>query len=276
MSSCNLTHCFYCILYHDRWLGEEKIAKKLTVGFESFKVINQPKTDVNLRFSTCNMQKLASKLEPNEQEDFLLLWKPVGNSSTPTAAAAAAALVPGAAPRYSFQAPAAECKAAAAGLDADLADLALDHDVQGSDQGSVIKAGQLLSVSSSGSCSITSSRRGSSMLSDSDGPASGSSSDVEHASDLEDSSSSDGSSDKPQQHRGAQLGPEQLMELAHMKSVPIRWMDFHINLGAFLYVTLFRKPVPKQLMPVTDEQTLSWLKIKPEEAWVRHQFRHYK
>lgn len=52
------------------------VARKLQVGFESFKVINQPKTDVNLRFSSVNMQRLAGLLEPAEQEEFLLLWRP--------------------------------------------------------------------------------------------------------------------------------------------------------------------------------------------------------
>jgi hypothetical protein len=62
------------------------VVRKLTVGFESFKVINQPKTDVNLRFSSANMQRLAGLLEPAEQGEFLLLWRPQG-----TAKAAAAA-----------------------------------------------------------------------------------------------------------------------------------------------------------------------------------------
>jgi len=37
-------------------IGEDKISKKLLVGFDSFKLLNQPKTDVNLRFSTQNTQ----------------------------------------------------------------------------------------------------------------------------------------------------------------------------------------------------------------------------
>lgn len=273
----HVTQCsVHCADVNDRWLGEEKAAKKLTVGYESFKIINQPKTDVNLRFSTSNMQKLASKLEPSEREDFLLLWRPVTNSSSPTAAGAVcSAVVPGAAPRFSFQATAApaDCKAAAmAGLEDGLNDLALDHDIQRVDQGSVIKVAKLTCA---GSCSASSSSRGSSCCADSDGPASGSSSDVE------DTTSNDSSSDKSQpggekQRPGAVLGPEQLAELAHMKSVPIRWMDFHLNLGAFLYVGLFRKPVPPKVSPITNQQVIDWLKIKPEDAWVRHQFKHYK
>eukprot|EP00878_Enallax_costatus_P006539 GHUV01006856.1.p1 GENE.GHUV01006856.1~~GHUV01006856.1.p1 ORF type:complete len:326 (+),score=117.55 GHUV01006856.1:102-1079(+) len=268
-----------------RWLGEERVAKKLSVGFESFKIINQPKTDVNLRFSTCNMQKLASKLDPSEREDFLLLWKPVTSSAPTAGAPVGPALVPGAAPRFrsGFQDAAAECKAAAAGMESDLDHLALDSVIQGSDQGSVIRAAQLRSVSSASSSLALTSSRGSSCSVDSDGPASGSSSDVEHnSSDAEDNSSSIGSSPQhrqgvqKQRRPGAELGPEQLAELAHMKSIPIRWMDFHINMGAFLYVGLFRMPVPPEVCSITNEQVLSWLKIKPEDAWVRHQYRHYK
>jgi hypothetical protein len=55
------------------------VARKLQIGFESFKIINQPKKDVNLRFSSSNMQRLAALLDTTEQEEFLLLWKPKTN-----------------------------------------------------------------------------------------------------------------------------------------------------------------------------------------------------
>jgi hypothetical protein len=59
------------------------VARKLQIGFESFKIINQPKTDVNLRFSTNNMQRLAALLDTTEQEEFLLLWRPKTNRGGP-------------------------------------------------------------------------------------------------------------------------------------------------------------------------------------------------
>eukprot|EP00775_Hariotina_reticulata_P006278 gene6278-6517_t len=177
-------------------VGEERVAKKLLVGFDSFKLLNQPKTDVNLRFSTQNTQGIFK------------MGIKVGVVAT-------------------------------------------------SEVGS--------STASTGEDSL---------------PASGSCSDAElHGSDGEECSSSGSSSpllNKPKVQRGAVLAPEQVEAVARMKAVPHRWRDFHVNSGAFLYCTVFKMPEPEALLPVSNVQVIKWLNIKPEDRWVRHQFKLYK
>lgn len=264
-------------------MGQERVARKLSVGFESFALLNQPKTDVNLRFSSNNLQRLAALLDPHEQEEFLLLWKPQPASSA--GGAAGAALVPGAAPRFGLASSTAATAAAAAAAGVHVkVGAATAHELLPSvseDVGGTIKA--KLTLGSSTSSSACASVDGDSHLVSS----SSASSDVEmHVSDGEDcccSSSSSSGAGSParglqQQHQqhGAKLSPEQQAILAEMRAVPVQWKDFHTNLGAFLYCSVFRMPEPAQLLPITKEQVISWLNIKPEDAFVRHQFHFYK
>jgi hypothetical protein len=62
-----------------RLAGKEKEAKKLAVGFETFCVHNNAKTDRDLIFSTHGLCNLADRLDPAEADDFLLVWKPREN-----------------------------------------------------------------------------------------------------------------------------------------------------------------------------------------------------
>jgi hypothetical protein len=259
-------------------MGQERVARKLQVGYESFALLNQPKTDVNLRFSTNNMQRLAALLDPRERSEFLLLWKPRGNAPH------SYALAPGAAPRFGLSSTTAAAAAAAtagkSGPHSSLLQPAGSEDM--SDD--VIKA-KLAQSSNSSRCTSV----------DGENLTSSSSSDVElPTSDGEDcccsSSSADSSSGSPkpanaaaaaagqkqQKQRGAVLSPEKQQQVAEMRAIPLQWRDFHINLGAFLYCTVFRMPEPAKLMPITREQCMNWLSIKPEDAFVRHQFNLYK
>ncbi|KAF6255947.1 hypothetical protein COO60DRAFT_1702577 [Scenedesmus sp. NREL 46B-D3] len=253
------------------WMGQERVARKLSVGFESFALLNQPKTDVNLRFSTNNMQRLAALLDPRERSEFLLLWKPKDDT------ARGAALAPGAAPRFGLSSTTAAAAAAATACKAEASSGLLQPSGSEEVAVDVIKA-KLAQSSNSSRCASV----------DGDGGLmTSSSSEVDlHTSDGEDcccsSSSTDGSL-KPaaaavagQQQRGAVLSAEKQQQVAEMRAIPLQWRDFHINLGAFLYCTVFRKQEPAKLMPITREQCMSWLNIKPEDAFVRHQFNLYK
>ncbi|KAF8064520.1 KIN4A [Scenedesmus sp. PABB004] len=214
-----------------RLFGEEKVAKKLSVGFDSFRVINQPKTDVNLRFSTCNMQRLAAKLDPAERDEFLLLWRPqLGGAAA-------------AAPRVADGAGAGAKAGGAHGAHDLLPPVGgggvIRAKLGGSRESSCCSDGE----DSSSSCSSASSGGGRAPASQAAAAA-------------------------PQQPaRGAALGPEQRAALAKMRAVPAQWRDFHINLGAFLYCSVFRMPEPEPLLPINKEQVLHWLDIKPEDAW---------
>jgi hypothetical protein len=257
-------------------MGQERVARKLSVGYESFALLNQPKTDVNLRFSTNNMQRLAALLDPCERSEFLLLWKPKADTARGNA------LVPGAAPRFGLSSTTAAAAAAAtaagkAGATTGLLQPSVSYELADD----VIKA-KLQSSNSSRSTSV-----------DGETLTSGSSSDIElHTSDGEDcccsSSSADSSSGSPkpvaaaaaafgqQKQRGAVLSAEKQQQVEEMRAIPLQWRDFHINLGAFLYCTVFRKAEPAKLMPIVREQCMNWLSIKPEDAFVRHQFNLYK
>jgi hypothetical protein len=222
-----------------RWLNKERIARKLSVGFESFKVINQPKTDVNLRFSTINMQRMAALLDPAEQDDFLLIWRPKGNSST-------------------YAAPVSTPRALT--------------EIKGSPKGlpeSPVKH-KLIRVSYSGIERSTSNGSEQSSLSISD---------TETVSDTDSGSVASVSTAVVDVYRkpGAVLTPELEAEVRRMRTVPVgEWRSFHINLGAFLYCTLFQMPVPPQSARMTKPEVLRWLKIKPEDAVIEHTFKVYK
>jgi hypothetical protein len=228
----------------------ERTAKKLAVGFESFKIINQPKTDVNLRFSTSNMQRLAAALDPAEQDEFLLLWKPQPGR-TRSAAAAAAASVPGAAPRMGLTAGGKKEGAGLAGF---------------AESGGVIKAGPAEPSSISFSRLTC-------------GNASGSSSDAELVSsdcECDAASSSSPRGARPVKHHGAKLSPEAEEEVRKMRAIPVEWRAFHICLGAFLYCTQFKMPVPAAVLPITKPEVARWLGIKPADQVITHHFTLYK
>eukprot|EP00775_Hariotina_reticulata_P012149 gene12149-12287_t len=59
--------------------GQEKEAKKLQVGFETFCVHNNSKTDKDLVFSTHALVALEATLNPAEAAEYLLVWQPVTN-----------------------------------------------------------------------------------------------------------------------------------------------------------------------------------------------------
>lgn len=59
-----------------RLFGKEKEAKKLALGFDTFCVHNNAKTDRDLLFATHNLSAMASLLSPAESHEFLLVWKP--------------------------------------------------------------------------------------------------------------------------------------------------------------------------------------------------------
>lgn len=216
----------------------DRVARKLAVGFESFKIINQPKTDVNLRFSNVNMQRMATLLEPTEQDEFLLVWRPQVNPSSLAAPTAA-----GAAPRFGL----ASSKAASP------APSCLDE--------GIIRVGR--------DCST-------------DLAPSACSSDAEVlSSDGEFDAGSIGSSAPSMRRRGvkqhgAKLSTEAQEEVRKMRAIPIEWRAFHINLGAFLYCTQFKMPVPPAVMPITRQEVSRWLNIKPQDQVIHHHFTLYK
>ena len=62
-----------------RWMGKEKEARKLEVGFDSFCVQNNSKTDRQLVFSTDALVALEAALDPTDAADYLLVWRPRTN-----------------------------------------------------------------------------------------------------------------------------------------------------------------------------------------------------
>jgi hypothetical protein len=183
------------------------VARKLKIGFESFKIINQPKTDVNLRFSSNNMQRLAALLNLAEQDDFLLLWKPQAPSR----------------PRFTLGGilPA---KTASANADADFA-----------------AAPETFTIKSS-------------------------SSNARDSLDVV----------VPVGRHGAELSDAAAESVRKMREIPVEWRTFHINLGAYLYCSMFKMPIPKEVMPISKPEVVRWLHIKPEDSNVRHRFVLYK
>lgn len=57
--------------------GKQKEAKKLQVGFDTFCVHNNSKTDRDLTFSTLALVELERHLEPSERRGYLLVWRPM-------------------------------------------------------------------------------------------------------------------------------------------------------------------------------------------------------
>ncbi len=60
-----------------RFLNRHKEAQKLAVGFDTFCVHNNSKTDQDLTFSTQALVALEARLEPAERHDYLLVWRPM-------------------------------------------------------------------------------------------------------------------------------------------------------------------------------------------------------
>jgi hypothetical protein len=183
------------------------VARKLKLGFESFKIINQPKTDVNLRFSSNNMQRLAALLNPAEQDDFLLLWKPQATSRS----------------RFTLG---GVLPAKSTGLGANA-----DVDFAAAPETFTIKSA---------------------------------------------SSNARDSVDIPLARHGAELSDAAAEAVRKMREIPVEWRTFHINLGAYLYCSMFKMPIPKEVAPISKPDVVRWLKIKPEDATVRHRFVLYK
>lgn len=77
-----------------RLLGKDKEARKLEVGYDSFCIQNNSKTDRQLVFSTDALVALEAALDPAEASDYLLVWRPVtkrpGRGTSGAGAAAAA------------------------------------------------------------------------------------------------------------------------------------------------------------------------------------------
>lgn len=63
-------------------LGKQKEAKKLIVGYDTFCVHNNSKTDRDLKFSTHALVALEAALQPAEAADYMLVWRPMINPSS--------------------------------------------------------------------------------------------------------------------------------------------------------------------------------------------------
>lgn len=227
----------------------DRVARKLAVGFESFKIINQPKTDVNLRFSSNNMQRLASLLDPTEQDEFLLLWRP----HTCPSSIGGAATVPGAAPRFGSTLPAGKGSSAAPA-----------NSIQ---EEGVIKAAADVSSRIGGSDLTPSNSSSEAELLSSDG---------EFDAGSNASSTTPSLRRKGRKQQGAKLTAEQQDAVRRMQEIPVEWRAFHINMGAFLYCTQFKMPVPPTVMPITKPEVSKWLSIKPQDQVIHHNFVLYK
>jgi hypothetical protein len=65
-----------------RLVGRRREAKKLQVGYETFCVVNNSKTDKDLTFSTRALVALEAALAPEDSNDYLLVWRPVTGRTT--------------------------------------------------------------------------------------------------------------------------------------------------------------------------------------------------
>jgi hypothetical protein len=281
-------------------MKRERTARNIQIGFESFKVINQPKLDVNLRFSTNNMQRLAALLEPSEQEDFLLLWRP--------AAAGAVGAAPGGRDGSgSASNPSMiTSKQSLCATAAQLASSALNSSSSSNSKATdapLARRPSLLAAQASGtpvmetrSSNSSSSGGGvgleSSEDSDRDSDTASTDSDTTSNSDKtagNDSNSSEAGSfgdnctpfaagaawpgaapDQKPHCCGAVLSAAQREEVCRMRGIPIQWRAFHINLGAFIYSTVFKMPLPPKMAPIIRPEIARWLGIKPNDMFVEH------
>lgn len=68
-----------------RWMGKEREARKLEVGFDAFCVQNNSKTDRQLVFATDALVALQAAMDPSEASEYMLVWRPVTNRGVTTA-----------------------------------------------------------------------------------------------------------------------------------------------------------------------------------------------
>jgi hypothetical protein len=68
-------------------VGRAREAKKLQVGYETFCVVNNSKTDKDLTFSTRALVALEAALAPEDADDYLLVWRPVTGRTTTSSSA---------------------------------------------------------------------------------------------------------------------------------------------------------------------------------------------
>jgi hypothetical protein len=229
------------------------VARKLKVGFESFEIINQPKTDVNLRFSTSNMQHLAALLTPTEQDEFLLLWRPKptmrprfttgGGDSASARNWPRSSSMGGASSHASAKSLRASKSEREMNPKEVVTSLPAPHQVRTLDRSSgdfLIKA---------------------SIVQDSSSGASVESAALVPAVPV---------------HHGAELSEASAEAVRKMREIPVDWRAFHINLGAYLYCSMFKMPTPANETQIYKPEVMQWLKIKPEDSTITHQFVLYK
>lgn len=88
-------------------------------------------------------------------------------------------------------------------------------------------------------------------------------------------SSADGAGDIAVR-RGAELSEASAEAVRKMRAIPVDWRTFHINLGAYLYCSMFKMPLPPNESMISKPEVIRWLKIKPADQVIRHQFMLYK
>jgi hypothetical protein len=274
------------------------VARKLQIGFESFRVINQPKTDVNLRFSSSNMQRLAALLHPSEAEEFLLLWKPQPNCRRRFDGLLRPPLSDPVVKGLAGSQLGVEDKVGGCGSPK-VGGFLIKTAVGGSSTGGSSSSSGSSDGSGSGSLDTTGPSRSSTTskpaaASPALAPAAcGSSSGRTSLDGGQDPPRTDSSAGQPeptseastpqqqqqqkqQQQRGAQLSPAAVEALQKMRMIPVEWRTFHINLGAYLYCSLFKMAVPPNELAISKPEVMQWLNIKPQDSTIRHQFVLYK
>lgn len=75
---------------------------------------------------------------------------------------------------------------------------------------------------------------------------------------------------------GAELSAENAEAVRKMREIPVEWRLFHVNLGAYLYCSMFKMPVPANVSTISKPEVVRWLKIKPADQTISHQFVLYK
>jgi hypothetical protein len=60
-----------------RLVGRTREARKLQVGYDTFCVVNNSKTDKDLTFSTRALLALDAALAPTDASEYMLVWRPV-------------------------------------------------------------------------------------------------------------------------------------------------------------------------------------------------------
>lgn len=75
---------------------------------------------------------------------------------------------------------------------------------------------------------------------------------------------------------GAELSAQNAEAVRKMREIPVEWRLFHVNLGAYLYCSMFKMPVPANEATISKPEVVRWLKIKPADQTIRHQFVLYR